>query len=102
MAHLSPVVSLTQDVLLLVFICWTPSSTGAAFSLEEEFLQLKENYVRIYQNLFSTRGFCCQQSYSIVFNLLFLCLILINILILFNLLLIDSNETSREKLGSQS
>jgi hypothetical protein len=45
MAHFS-VASLTQVVLLLVFICWTPSSTGAAFSLEEEFLQLKENYVR--------------------------------------------------------
>jgi hypothetical protein len=41
------VASLTQVVLLLVFICWTPSLTGAAFSLEEEFLQLKENYVRI-------------------------------------------------------
>jgi hypothetical protein len=49
MAHFS-VASLTQVVLLLVFICWTPSSTGAAFSLEEEFLQLK---VIIYQNLFS-------------------------------------------------
>jgi hypothetical protein len=46
MAHFS-VASLTQVVLLLVFICWTTSSTGAAFSLEEEFLQLKENYVRI-------------------------------------------------------
>jgi hypothetical protein len=51
MAHFS-VVSLTQVVLLLVFICWTTSSTGAAFSLEEEFLQLKENYVRINLNLF--------------------------------------------------
>ncbi|XP_046638325.1 uncharacterized protein LOC124316430 [Daphnia pulicaria] len=40
MAHFS-VASLTQVVLLLIFICWTPSSTGAAFSLEEEFLQLK-------------------------------------------------------------
>jgi hypothetical protein len=46
MAHFS-VASLTQVVLLLVFICWTPSSTGAVFSLEEEFLQLKENYVRM-------------------------------------------------------
>ncbi|XP_046458942.1 uncharacterized protein LOC124205541 isoform X1 [Daphnia pulex] len=43
------VVSLTQVVLLLVFICWTPSSTGAAFSLEEEFLQLKENYIQMKQ-----------------------------------------------------
>jgi hypothetical protein len=51
MAHFS-VASLTQVVLLLVFICWTPSSTGAAFSLEEEFLQLKENYVRINKNFF--------------------------------------------------
>jgi hypothetical protein len=50
MAHFS-VVSLTQVVWLLVLICWTPSSTGAAFSLEEEFLQLKENYVRINKNL---------------------------------------------------
>jgi hypothetical protein len=51
MAHFS-VVSLTQVVLLLVFICWTTSSTGAAFSLEDEFLQLKENYVRINLNFF--------------------------------------------------
>jgi hypothetical protein len=64
MAHFS-VVSLTQVVLLLVLICGTPSSTGAAFSLEEEFLQLKENYVRIYKNLFFTRGFCFRQSDSI-------------------------------------
>jgi hypothetical protein len=49
MAHFS-VVSLTQVVLLLILIWWTPSSTGAAFSLEEEFLQLKENYVRINLN----------------------------------------------------
>ncbi|XP_046645807.1 uncharacterized protein LOC124336159 [Daphnia pulicaria] len=48
MAHFS-VVSLTQVVLLLVFICWTTSSTGAAFSLEEEFLQLKENYIQMKQ-----------------------------------------------------
>jgi hypothetical protein len=54
MAHFS-VVSITQVVLLLVFICWTPSSTGAAFSLEEEFLQLKENYVRINLNILFTR-----------------------------------------------
>jgi hypothetical protein len=51
MAHFS-VASLTQVVLLLVFICWTPSSSGAAFSLEEEFLQLKENYVRKLKFLF--------------------------------------------------
>ncbi|EFX82574.1 hypothetical protein DAPPUDRAFT_101175 [Daphnia pulex] len=48
MAHFS-VASLTQVVLLLVLICWTPSSTGAAFSLEEEFLQLKENYIQMKQ-----------------------------------------------------
>ncbi|XP_046646007.1 uncharacterized protein LOC124336299 [Daphnia pulicaria] len=48
MAHFS-VASLTQVVWLLVFICWTPSSTGAAFSLEEEFLQLKENYIQMTQ-----------------------------------------------------
>ncbi|XP_046456651.1 uncharacterized protein LOC124203824 [Daphnia pulex] len=53
MAHFS-VVSLTQVVLLLVFICWTPSSTGAAFSLEEEFLQLKENYIQMKQLFEST------------------------------------------------
>ncbi|XP_046638304.1 uncharacterized protein LOC124316415 [Daphnia pulicaria] len=50
MAHLS-VASLTQVVLLLILICWTPSSTGAAFSLEEEFLQLKENYIQMKQVL---------------------------------------------------
>jgi hypothetical protein len=49
MAHFSGA-SLAQVGLLLVLICWTPSSTGAAFSLEEEFLQLKENYVRINLN----------------------------------------------------
>ena len=38
--------SITQIGLLLVLICWTNGSTGAAFSLEEEFLQLKETYVR--------------------------------------------------------
>ncbi|EFX82583.1 C1q and tumor necrosis factor-related protein 5 [Daphnia pulex] len=48
MAHFS-VVSLTQVVLLLVLIGWTPSSTGAGFSLEEEFLQLKENYIQMKQ-----------------------------------------------------
>ncbi|XP_046645819.1 uncharacterized protein LOC124336165 [Daphnia pulicaria] len=48
MAHFS-VASLTQVVLLSVFICWTSSSTGAAFSLEEEFLQLKENYFQMKQ-----------------------------------------------------
>jgi hypothetical protein len=40
------VTSFTQMGLLLVLICWTSSSTGATFSLEEEFRQLKENYVR--------------------------------------------------------
>ncbi|XP_046456495.1 uncharacterized protein LOC124203731 [Daphnia pulex] len=43
------VASLTQVVLLLVFICWTTSSTCAAFSLEDEFLQLKENYIQMKQ-----------------------------------------------------
>jgi hypothetical protein len=38
--------SFSQISLLLVLICWTTRSTGTAFSLEEEFLQLKENYVR--------------------------------------------------------
>jgi hypothetical protein len=41
-----PVDLFSRISLLLVLICWTTSSTGAAFSLEEEFLQLKENYVR--------------------------------------------------------
>jgi hypothetical protein len=95
MAHFS-VTSLTQVVLLLVFICWTSSSTGAAFSLEEEFLQLKENYVRINLNFLFTLLLS-----TVIFNLLFLCLILIKILILFNLLPIDSNETSCEKFGGQ-
>ena len=36
MAHFS-VASLFQIGLLLVLICWTKESTGAAFSLEEEF-----------------------------------------------------------------
>ncbi len=38
-------VNFIQIGLLLVLICWTTDSTCAAFSLEEEFLQLKENYV---------------------------------------------------------
>ena len=45
MANFS-VASLFQIGFLLVLICWTKESTGAAFSLEEEFKQLKENYVR--------------------------------------------------------
>ncbi len=45
MVHFS-VASLFQIGLLFVFICWTKESTSAAFSLEEEFKQLKENYVR--------------------------------------------------------
>jgi hypothetical protein len=44
MAHFSA--SLFQIGLLFVLICWTKESTGASFSLEEEFKQLKENYVR--------------------------------------------------------
>jgi hypothetical protein len=36
----------TKIGLLLILTCWTTGSTGAAFSFEEEFLQLKENYVR--------------------------------------------------------
>ncbi|EFX82829.1 hypothetical protein DAPPUDRAFT_316370 [Daphnia pulex] len=48
MAHFS-VASLTQVVLLFVLICWTPSLTGAAFSMEEEFLQLKENNIQLKQ-----------------------------------------------------
>ena len=48
MAHFS-FASLFQIGLLLIFICWTTESTGAAFSLEEEFKQLKENYVRTTQ-----------------------------------------------------
>ncbi|EFX69011.1 vertebrate gliacolin-like protein [Daphnia pulex] len=47
MAHFS-VASLSQVVFLLVFICWT-SSTGAAFSMEEDFLQLKDNYIQMKQ-----------------------------------------------------
>jgi hypothetical protein len=35
-----------QMGLLLILICWTTGSTGTDFSLEEEFRQLKENYVR--------------------------------------------------------
>jgi hypothetical protein len=43
--------SLSKIGLILVLICYTTGSTGAAFSLEEEFLQLRENYVR--KNLIS-------------------------------------------------
>jgi hypothetical protein len=68
MEHFS-VVSLTQVVLLLVFICWTSSSTGAAFSIEEEFLQLKENYVRINLNFLFTRTMLL--FLTVHFNLLF-------------------------------
>jgi hypothetical protein len=68
MAHFSAV-SLTQVVLLLVFMCWTPSSTSAAFSLEEEFLQLKENYVRKFKFI----NFHVMLLLSTIrFNLLFL------------------------------
>jgi hypothetical protein len=84
MAHFS-VVSLTQVVLLLVFIFWTTSSTAAAFSLEEEFLQLKENYVRINLNFLFTRRFYVDSP--IHFFKYF-------IVLLFNLLPIDSNETT--------
>ena len=45
MAHFS-FASLFQIGLLFVLICWTTGSTGAAFTLEEEFKQLKEHYVR--------------------------------------------------------
>ncbi len=45
MAHFS-FASLIQIGLLLIFICWTKESSGASFSLEEEFKQLKVNYVR--------------------------------------------------------
>jgi hypothetical protein len=45
MAHFS-LASLFQIGLLFVLICWTKESSGAAFSLEEEFKLLKENYVR--------------------------------------------------------
>ncbi len=58
MAHFS-VASLFQIGLLFVLICWTTGSTGAAFSLEEEFKQLKENYVRN-KNFIFTLIFKCQ------------------------------------------
>ena len=45
MAHFS-FASFIQIGLFLILICWTKESTGASFSLEEEFKQLKENYVR--------------------------------------------------------
>jgi hypothetical protein len=90
MAHFS-VASLTQVVLLLVFICWKPSSTGAVFSLEEEFLQLKENYVRIYQHFPFPHAMLLLSI--IRFNLLFL---------MFFHLQIGSNDTSRDKFGIDS
>ncbi|XP_046646355.1 uncharacterized protein LOC124336550 [Daphnia pulicaria] len=61
MAHFS-VVSLTQVVLLLVFICWTTSSTGAAFSIEEEFLQLKKNYIQMKQDMKSLKSTAIEQQ----------------------------------------
>ncbi|XP_046639768.1 uncharacterized protein LOC124320908 [Daphnia pulicaria] len=61
MAHFS-VASLTQVVLLWVFICWTPSSTGAAFYLEEEFLQLKENYIQMKQDVTSLKSTAIEQQ----------------------------------------
>ncbi|XP_046645838.1 uncharacterized protein LOC124336182 [Daphnia pulicaria] len=61
MAHFSAV-SLTQVVLLLVFMCWTPSSTSAAFSLEEEFLQLKENYIQMKQAVTSLESTAIEQQ----------------------------------------
>lgn len=45
MANFS-IASPIQIGLLLVLICRTTCSTGTDFSLEEEFRQLKENYVR--------------------------------------------------------
>jgi hypothetical protein len=45
-------------VLLWVWICLATGSTGAAFSLEEEFLHLKENYVRSTEFRFHTSVFC--------------------------------------------
>jgi hypothetical protein len=50
--------SRNQILLLLVLICLATGSTGAAFSLEEEFLQLKGSYV---------------SSNNSVFMLLFIC-----------------------------
>ncbi len=44
MAHFS-FTSLFQIGLLFILICWTKESSGVSFSLEEEFKQLKENYV---------------------------------------------------------
>jgi hypothetical protein len=44
--------------LLFILICLTTGSTGAVFSLEEEFLQLKENYVRTIEFCFHTSVIC--------------------------------------------
>ncbi len=49
MAHFS-FTSLFQIGFIFVLICWTTESTGASFSLEEEFKQLKENYVRTFNS----------------------------------------------------
>jgi hypothetical protein len=68
MANFS-VASPIQIGLLLVLICWTTGSTGTDFSLEEEFRQLKENYVRISKFHFHVFKLYCS---SVPFSLLFL------------------------------
>jgi hypothetical protein len=50
----------TKIGLLFIFTCWTTGSTGAAFSFEEEFLQLKENYVRKIEYRFRAKISMCK------------------------------------------
>ena len=52
MAHFS-VASLFQIGLLLILICWTTESTGASFSLEEEFKQFKVKLCKNFHFVFT-------------------------------------------------
>ena len=47
MAHFS-FTSLFQIGLFLILICWTTKSTGASFSLEEEFKQFKVKLCKLF------------------------------------------------------
>ena len=63
------VASPIQIGLLLVLICWTTGSTGTAFHLEEEFRQLKENYVRKLDFVF-TLLYCSSVPFRLPFHLM--------------------------------
>ncbi len=77
--------SLFQIGLLFVLICWTKESTGASFSLKEEFKELKENYVRTFISF----------SYLISFFIHYLN----NFKMFHSNLAIDSNERNCKEFG---